>query len=32
LTGAIALGEIPSAWQLAGLVIVVAGFRLTQRG
>ena len=32
LIGAIALGEIPSAWQLAGLVIVVAGFRLTQRG
>src|SRR5580658_4650549 len=32
LIGAIALGEIPSIWQLAGLVIVVAGFRLTQRG
>jgi drug/metabolite transporter (DMT)-like permease len=32
LIGAIALGEIPSAWQLAGLVIVVVGFRLTQRG
>jgi drug/metabolite transporter (DMT)-like permease len=32
LIGALALGEIPSAWQLAGLVIVVVGFRLTQRG
>jgi drug/metabolite transporter (DMT)-like permease len=32
LIGAIALGEIPSIWQLAGLVIVVVGFRLTQRG
>jgi drug/metabolite transporter (DMT)-like permease len=31
LIGAIALGEIPSAAQLAGLVIVVVGFRLTQR-
>jgi drug/metabolite transporter (DMT)-like permease len=32
LIGALALGEIPSASQLAGLVIVVVGFRLTQRG
>ena len=32
LIGAIALGEIPSASQLAGMVIVVVGFRLTQRG
>jgi drug/metabolite transporter (DMT)-like permease len=31
LIGAIALGEIPSAAQLAGLVIVVVGFRLTQQ-
>jgi len=32
LIGALALGEMPSASQLAGLVIVVVGFRLTQRG
>jgi drug/metabolite transporter (DMT)-like permease len=32
LIGALALGEIPSSSQLAGLVIVVVGFRLTQRG
>ena len=31
LIGAIALGEVPSLLQLAGLVIVVAGFRLTQQ-
>jgi drug/metabolite transporter (DMT)-like permease len=31
LIGFIALGEVPSVWQLVGLVIVVAGFRLTQR-
>jgi drug/metabolite transporter (DMT)-like permease len=31
LIGALAIGEIPSLWQLVGLVIVVAGFRLTQR-
>jgi drug/metabolite transporter (DMT)-like permease len=31
LIGYLALGEIPSAWQLAGLVIVVVGFRLTQQ-
>ncbi len=30
--GALALGEIPSVWQLIGLVMVVVGFRLTQRG
>jgi drug/metabolite transporter (DMT)-like permease len=32
LIGWVALGEIPSALQLAGLAIVLAGFRLTQRG
>jgi drug/metabolite transporter (DMT)-like permease len=32
LIGWIALGEIPSVLQLAGLAIVLAGFRLTQRG
>jgi drug/metabolite transporter (DMT)-like permease len=31
LIGFLALGEIPSASQLAGLVIVVVGFRLTQQ-
>ncbi|MEX2036887.1 MAG: DMT family transporter, partial [Xanthobacteraceae bacterium] len=31
LIGWIALGEIPSVLQLAGLAIVLAGFRLTQR-
>jgi drug/metabolite transporter (DMT)-like permease len=31
LIGAIALGEIPSASQLVGMVIVIVGFRLTQR-
>ena len=31
LIGALALGEMPSASQLAGLVIVVVGFRLTQQ-
>jgi drug/metabolite transporter (DMT)-like permease len=31
LIGFLALGEIPSAAQLAGLVIVVVGFRLTQQ-
>jgi drug/metabolite transporter (DMT)-like permease len=31
LVGYLALGEAPSLSQLIGLVIVVAGFRLTQR-
>src|ERR1700685_1829841 len=26
-----AVGELPSVWQLVGLAIVIAGFRLTQR-
>jgi drug/metabolite transporter (DMT)-like permease len=32
LIGAVTLGEIPSLWQLIGLVIVLAGFWLTQKG
>jgi drug/metabolite transporter (DMT)-like permease len=32
LIGFLTLGEVPSFWQLAGLVIVIVGFRLTQRG
>jgi len=32
LIGWIALGEAPTAFQLAGLAIVLIGFRLTQRG
>ena len=32
LIGYFALGEVPSASQLVGLVIVLIGFRLTQRG
>jgi drug/metabolite transporter (DMT)-like permease len=32
LTGFFVLGEVPSTPQLIGLVIVVAGFQLTQRG
>ena len=32
LIGFIALGIVPSVSQLVGLVIVVVGFRLTQRG
>jgi drug/metabolite transporter (DMT)-like permease len=32
LVGFLALGEVPSVSQLIGLVIVIAGFRLTQRG
>jgi drug/metabolite transporter (DMT)-like permease len=32
LIGFIALGEVPSVSQLVGLVIVVVGFRLTQKG
>jgi len=31
LIGYLTIGEAPSASQLAGLVIVIAGFRLTQR-
>ena len=31
LIGWIALGSVPSVMQLAGLVIVLTGFRLTQR-
>jgi drug/metabolite transporter (DMT)-like permease len=31
LIGYLALGEVPSVSQLVGLVIVVGGFRLTQR-
>jgi drug/metabolite transporter (DMT)-like permease len=32
LIGYLALGEVPSISQLVGLAIVLAGFRLTQRG
>jgi drug/metabolite transporter (DMT)-like permease len=32
LVGFLALGEVPSISQLAGLVVVVVGFRLTQKG
>jgi drug/metabolite transporter (DMT)-like permease len=32
LLGFIALGEVPTVSQLAGLVIVLIGFRLTQKG
>jgi drug/metabolite transporter (DMT)-like permease len=31
LIGALAIGEIPSISQLVGLMIVVAGFQLTQQ-
>lgn len=31
LIGYLVLGEAPTVWQLVGLVIVVVGFRLTQR-
>jgi drug/metabolite transporter (DMT)-like permease len=31
LIGFLALGEVPSVWQLVGLAIVVVGFRLTQK-
>jgi len=31
LIGFVFLGEVPSLAQLAGLVIVLAGFRMTQR-
>jgi drug/metabolite transporter (DMT)-like permease len=32
LLGFLALGEVPSLSQLAGLAVVVVGFRLTQQG
>jgi len=32
LVGYLALGEVPSMSQLAGLAIVLVGFRLTQKG
>jgi len=32
LLGFLALGEVPSLSQLAGLAVVVIGFRLTQKG
>jgi len=32
LVGFLALGEVPSASQLIGLLVVVVGFRLTQKG
>jgi drug/metabolite transporter (DMT)-like permease len=32
LIGAVTLGEIPSLYQIAGLVIVLVGFQLTQKG
>jgi drug/metabolite transporter (DMT)-like permease len=32
LVGYLTIGEVPSVWQLLGLAIVVAGFRLTQTG
>jgi len=32
LVGYLALGEAPSMSQLAGLAIVLVGFRLTQKG
>ena len=32
LIGYLALGEVPSALQLVGLVVVVVGFQLTQKG
>jgi drug/metabolite transporter (DMT)-like permease len=31
LIGFVAVGEVPSVWQLIGLAIVVVGFRLTQK-
>jgi drug/metabolite transporter (DMT)-like permease len=31
VVGALTLGELPSVWQLLGLAIVIAGFRLTQK-
>jgi len=30
LVGFLAIGDIPSVWQLVGLSVVVIGFRLTQ--
>jgi drug/metabolite transporter (DMT)-like permease len=32
LIGFLALGEVPSVWQLAGLAVVLLGFRMTQTG
>jgi drug/metabolite transporter (DMT)-like permease len=32
LIGWLALGEVPSLWQVLGFTIVLIGFRLTQRG
>jgi drug/metabolite transporter (DMT)-like permease len=32
LVGFLALGIVPSVWQLAGLVVVLVGFQLTQKG
>ena len=32
LVGFLALGEVPSVSQLIGLVVVVVGFQLTQKG
>ena len=32
LLGFLVLGEVPSLSQLAGLAVVVIGFRLTQKG
>ncbi len=31
LIGYLALGEVPSLWQLVGFAIVLIGFRLTQK-
>ena len=31
VVGAVTMGELPSVWQLVGLAVVIAGFRLTQR-
>jgi drug/metabolite transporter (DMT)-like permease len=32
LVGFLALGEVPTVSQLIGLVVVVVGFQLTQKG
>jgi drug/metabolite transporter (DMT)-like permease len=32
LVGFLALGEVPSVSQLIGLIVVVVGFQLTQKG
>jgi drug/metabolite transporter (DMT)-like permease len=31
LIGFLVLGEVPSVWQFIGFIIVLAGFRLTQK-